>query len=245
MIMNIFWIIAIALICYLVFLIYPIYEAVKKADKLIATTTPFEQHPSNPEFFFLVAGDSTALGVGAADRSQSTAGRLGQKFPKADILNLGQSGATLNSLLAVMQSQKDKHYDLILLQIGANDITHLTSYDTIKSELSQILSICTKISPKTILLTSGDVGAAPVFQWPLSIYLRNRTLNVRQIFITESAKYPTVSYIDLYKEPNDDPFLKDIDKYYAPDSFHLSGEGYGLWFAEIQKKLPNYSELSR
>ena len=95
------------------------------------------------------------------------------------------SGAKLEDLLQVLKEQKNKKYDLIVLQIGANDITHFTSYDMIRNELSQILSLTQGISSKIILLTSGDVGRARVFRWPLSTLFTSRTLNVREIFIVD------------------------------------------------------------
>ena len=231
-----------SLIAYSAYLFFSIYQTMKIAEKLVANTRPYEQHPQNPDKYILVAGDSTALGVGALNMHESTAGRFGEQFPNADITNLGMNGAMLKDLLITLQNQKNEHYDLIVLQIGANDITHLTSYDAIQEELSKILFLSNKISPKTILLTSGNIGAAPVFHWPLSTYLTARTLNVRNIFKDEASKFKSVFYIDLYKDTKDDPFIKDPERHYAPDSFHLSGDGYEIWFKEIkmQGHLTNY-----
>lgn len=226
-----------AIALFVFYLWYPIAQTIKISDQLIAKTTPYEQHPLKPDKYILVIGDSSAVGVGAANNHDSIAGRLGQQFQNADITNLGVSGAKLKEALALLEQQQQKRYDLIVLQIGANDITHLTSLDTVRKELSSILAISVKMSPKTILLTSGNIGAAPLFRFPLSTYLTSRTLKVRSIFMEEASKYPSVNYIDLYREPNDDPFLNDLKKFYAPDSFHLSGDGYGIWYQEIQKKL--------
>ncbi len=222
---------------YIIFLAYPIYQSISVSEKIIATTIPYEQHPPNPEMYILVAGDSTAVGVGATENIQSIAGRLGTQFPKADISNIGISGAKLKDLLLVLQLRKIKNYNLIVLQIGANDITNFTPYDTVRNELSEILSISNEHSSKIILLTSGDLGRAPIFHWPLSNIITSRTLMVRDIFIEEASKYENVSYVDLYLNRNDDPIEKNLKKYYAPDSFHLTGDGYGIWYFFIQKKL--------
>ncbi len=222
---------------FIIFLAYPIYQAVNISGKIITATVPFEQHPSNPEIYILVAGDSSAVGVGATENINSIAGRLGTQFPKADISNVGMSGARLKDLLLVLDEHKNKNYNLIVLQIGSNDITHFTSYDTIRKELSEILSISNELSSKIILLTSGDVGRARIFYWPLSNILSSRALDVRKIFIEEASKHKNVSYVDLYLDRNDDPFEKDLKKYYAPDSFHLTDDGYGVWYFYIQKYL--------
>ena len=204
---------------------------------MMGNTVSFEQHPPNPDKSILVAGDSIAVGIGAKNPRESIAGRLGHQFPNVDITNLGLNGAKLQDLLQILRNHNNKHYDLIVLQIGANDITHFTSYSTIKSELSEILSLSNKLSSKVIILTSGNIGNAPVFHWPLSTIITGRTLNVRQIFMEEAAKNKAVTYIDLFKNRKDDPLAKNINKYYAPDFFHLSGDGYGIWYLQIQKVL--------
>ncbi len=222
---------------YILFLTYSIYQSINISQKIISTTVPYEQHPPNPEIYILVAGDSTAVGVGAIENINSVAGRLGTQFPKADISNIGVSGAKLKDLLLMLQEQKIKNYNLVVLQIGANDITHNTPYDIIRKELSEILSLTSKLNSKVIIFTSGDVGRARVFRWPLSSIITSRTLKVREIFIEEASKYKNVSYVDLYLDRNDDPFEKNLKKYYAPDSFHLTGDGYGVWYFFIQKQL--------
>jgi lysophospholipase L1-like esterase len=110
---------------------YPIYRAMKLATQLVSETKPYEQHPENPTQNFLVAGDSTAAGVGSVDNKLSTAGRLGAQFPDAEITNLGVSGDRLQDLLKTLKNLSNQRFDLILLQIGANDITHFTPYKKI------------------------------------------------------------------------------------------------------------------
>lgn len=220
-----------------IYLYYPIYQAKKTGRKIVASTIPFEQHPALPNKYILVAGDSTAAGVGANNPQETIAGRLGKEFPNADITNLGVSGDKLSELLSILKSLEQRHFDLIVLQIGSNDITHFTSSEKIRNEIGQILAICDKLSYKTILLTSGNIGNAHVFHWPLTWLFTARTLQLRSIFMEESAKHPQVSYIDLYTDRENDPFEKDIKKYYAPDLFHLTGEGYGVWYEHIQKAI--------
>ncbi|MBA3815836.1 MAG: hypothetical protein H0X29_04815 [Parachlamydiaceae bacterium] len=224
-------------IFYIFYLIFAIHQSISNSEKIINNTIPYEQHPPNPEIYILVAGDSTAVGVGATENVKSTAGRLGTQFPNADISNIGVSGAKLKDLLLVLQKQQSKNYNLLVLQIGANDITHFTSYNSVRNELSEILALASEFSAKIILLTSGDIGRAPVFHWPFSRIMTARTLKVREIFIEEASKYKKVSYVDLYLDRSEDPFEKDLKKYYASDSFHLTDDGYGVWYFFVQKHL--------
>jgi lysophospholipase L1-like esterase len=226
-----------ALLAYLVFLAYPVYHSTHISQSLIQRAVPYEQHPSVPTMRILVAGDSTAVGVGTTDNHDSTAGRLGKQFATADITNVAVSGYRLADVIAVLQKQHGKHYDLLLLQIGANDVTHGTPTVTVARQLSQVLTLCSELSDKTIVLTAGNIGLSGVFHWPLSAIITGRTILVRSIFIKTVVQYPTVTYVDLFKDKKDDIFETDIARYYAADHFHLTDEGYGIWYQYIQKTL--------
>ena len=240
--MNIFkiaLIIGIFLISYSLFVAYPIYRAIKISEQMIARVKPYEQHPLVPKQTILVTGDSTAVGVGALDNQESIAGRLGQQFPQADITNLGVSGARLKDLIPILKSQKEsfKTYDLLMIQIGANDITHFTPYATIHEQLLEVIALAEQLSKKTLILTCGNMGGARVFRWPLSFIMRERTLKVRTLFQQVISNRVKVFYIDLFKDKKNDPFEKDLKKYYAPDLFHLTGAGYGIWYLAVAKQL--------
>lgn len=221
----------------MLYLLYPIYTATKKADKQLESNVVFEQHPVNPTMHILVVGDSSAAGVGALDPKESIAGRLGQHYPNADLVNAGFSGAKVKDLIGVLQKQKGKHYDLILIQIGGNDITHFVAVDDIKKDIEEVLTLANQLSDRTILLTSGDIGKIPIFHWPLNTIMTSRTKQVRQIFMDAIAKHKNMSYIDLFYLLKKDPKLKDFSPYYSPDSFHLSGAGYGVYYFYLERAL--------
>ena len=42
-----------------------------------------------------------------------------------------------------------------------------------------------------------------------------------------------VTFVDLFRDPDEDPFVKEPHRYYCADGLHPSGEGYGLWFAAL------------
>lgn len=211
-----------------------VQRSITLSEGLIKDARPYEQHPEAPRMRILFAGDSTAVGVGSAPE-HTIAGRLGRDMPDADITNIGVSGQRLEGLLETLGSQKGKSFDVVVLQIGANDITGRTSYADIEARLAQVLSDARMLAPKVVVMTSGDVGLAPIFKWPLSAYFSTRTRAVREIFLAETKKHEGVTYVDLFVERENDTFLKDIPRYYASDTFHPSGEGYGVWYAKFPK----------
>ena len=89
---------------------------------------------------------------------------------------------------------------------------------------------------RVILFTSGSVGSAPVFPWPLSTVYTHRTKKVRELFM-RVAKEKNIAYVDLFKEKRDDPFLKDIQRFYCPDMLHLTADGYRVWYDQLKIAL--------
>ncbi len=218
------------------FVWWTVQKSIAVSVGLIAQAAPYEQHPSHASSRILVAGDSTAVGVGSAS-STSVAGRVGADFPQADVTNLGISGLRLAELKKILRAQAGKKYDLVLLQIGANDITGRTPYGSIRADLAAVLDMADTLAPRIAVMTAGNVGTSPAFRWPLSWYITARTRVVREIFIDEVLKRPHAAYADLFKEAADEPFSKDIPRFYARDFFHPSAEGYGLWYAALRPLL--------
>lgn len=211
---------------------YPVYKSLRMSAEIEGNTVPFEQHPENPTMRILVTGDSTAVGTGASRSEDSTAGRLGAIYPNADIENISENGLKIGELETKLRYLQGK-YDLIVIQIGANDIVRFTRLSFIEKKLDLILKNVTGRSEKVVVITSGNIGLAPLFKKPLSNLISNRTWHVRNIFMNRVREYPNALYADLYKEREDDIFIKDIERYYAKDHFHPSSDGYKVWFSAI------------
>ena len=209
-------------------------ELVKKAEKYERKSTL--DFPLNKTLF--VFGDSTAVGVGASKNTLSTAGLLGEKYTEAEVLNFGVSGAKLEDVIYKQfpQVERDKKADIIIVQAGANDIVQFTNLKDVENSLKKVLNLAKeKIKPdgKIIILHSGNVGSSPIFPFPFSYILKRRTRLVRNIYLKNVSPY----YVDLFQEKNEDIFLSDPKKFFAPDSFHPGDAGYKYWFDKIEEKL--------
>ena len=213
-------------------------HSINASKPLIASAAAYEQHPLSPSLRILIAGDSTGVGVGAKDNRESIAGRIGAAYPSADIANIAHSGDTLADLEKVLRAKASGKYDIVLLQIGANDITGRTTYADIRAALTRVLSRAHQLGNKVVVMTSGDVGLSPAFMWPLSAYFDHRTRETRKIFIEETGAVPGTVYIDLFREPLDEIFITDVPRYYASDRFHPSGDGYAVWYRALKPALP-------
>ncbi len=126
--------------------------------------------------------------------------------------------------------------DTILIQLGANDIVHLTPLSDAMRDLETLLQLTKRHSKKVIFFTSGNVGSAPLFPFPVSIFYRIRS-NYFFGNYKKLAQKNGVPYVELYLPWADDPFVKNPSLYYASDSFHVTNAAYELWYQKIKAKM--------
>lgn len=230
----------------LTLLIFYILYAYKHTQNLVqigtavaTNTTPYTQVGSSGKQF-LVIGDSTAVGVGATNPSESIAGRIGQDYPTVSIKNLGVSGAKTNEIVPTLVALKDESFDFILIQIGGNDIVRFTNLSELKNSINNVIIEAKKHSDTVILMTSGNVGTAKLLPIGTRFLFTKRTEAVRETFMS-SSKINGVEYVDLYRATKDDPFAKDPEIFYAKDSFHPSSKGYADWYTFLKRTMDTIS----
>ena len=205
---------------------------VRESAALVGESRAFER-PGGGSPRILVAGDSTAVGTGASPDG-SVAGRFGSEFPRASIRNVSTNGWKTADLLAAFP--EGGSFDLIVLQIGANDIIRGTPEQAFEASLGALFAKAKASSPNVVALHSGNIGLAPMFRWPASSILAARTRKYREAYMRIAAEHGVV-YVDLYDEREDDVMSKDIAKYYAADLLHLTNNGYGVWYGEIRETM--------
>ena len=147
-----------AVIAYGIYLYLPIRSALQKDETLLPATVAFQQRLTHPSMHILVMGDSTAVGVGAIPNTLSIAGRLGNQFPTAEVVNDSKSGIVTGELMSMIQAHSKEHYDLVVLQIGANDVVHFTDLNAVRADLRSVLAMAHQMSPHIIVLTAGNIG---------------------------------------------------------------------------------------
>jgi len=228
-----------------------IKRLVNIGQDLATAAKPYEQRPATPTSTILVTGDSSAVGVGAATPQESVAGRLGQRYPSATIENTGHNGERVGGLLQklievnqggsstepVAKPDAKKPYDLVLLQIGGNDLIHRTPFADLERDLPLLLDQAKKLSDQIVLINGGNYRHIPMFPWPANLYFDRQSRLGMELF-SRIAQEKGVAYVELYK-----PAAQDRDRNhkadYAADQFHLNGTGYAWWFDGIVKAIEN------
>ncbi len=210
----------------------------RTSAKLVERSKAFERIIDNGSPRILVMGDSTAVGTGTTPEG-SVAGHFGAAFPNASIANVSENGWKIDDVLAAFPRFEPNSFDLVVLQIGANDIIRGTPEKDFETSLGALFDKATAAGKNVIALHSGNIGLAPMFHWPASSILSARTQRYREIYMRVAAE-KGVAYVDLYKEETDDVMNNDVSTYYANDLLHLTDKGYGFWYGEIRKAMAKH-----
>lgn len=226
------WVIGILCVGVVFFLVATRTHMAFESRALLAASRPYTQSPEQPVAHVLVIGDSTAVGTGAAS-DFSVAGRLGAEFSDIHIENRAVNGAVVQGVHTQLREAARERYALVVIHAGANDVLRFRNIDDTAAEIDALLASASERAEQVVFLTAGNIGLAPAFFPPLSYLYTARTKALRARVLT-LAKTHDVAYVDLFKPRSEDIFLRDIQRYYAPDGLHLSAEGYGYWYEQIR-----------
>ncbi len=212
-----------------------VYMKTKVAAAMMAEAVPYEALTTDYQKTLLILGDSTGVGTGASLKEDTVAARVAGYVGATYVENQAKNGAAVEDLTTQIQRLHLSHYDLILLQIGGNDILAFHDAKKTAKKLDKIMDTFPDAG-NIIFLMAGNVGGAtliPYLARPVYSYLSRKFHKE----FGKLAKKRGIPYVNLYRRPSDDPFIKDPEKYLSADGLHPSSEGYGEWFEEVKKVL--------
>lgn len=190
---------------------------------------------------YVVLGDSTAVAQGA-DYQQGFAVATTQHLAAdhaVTMYNLAVSGArtadVLNQQLPQMPKQVQK-LDLVLIAVGPNDVTHLTSSTSVKNSLQKITDqlVRQNCDVKIVLTGSAQMGAVPRFPQPLRALMGWRTTQLNKIF-DQVINQKQLTFAPIAKKTG--PTFEQNPALFAPDKFHPNAEGYAIWIPVLNAAL--------
>jgi lysophospholipase L1-like esterase len=182
----------------------------------------------------LILGDSTGVGTGASREEDTVAGRLYADFPHMSIRNVSVNGYRVRDLFKVLEKEKDTTYDLIILSVGGNDTWHLSDIPELTEDIGKVLDILKKMSRGHVMfLIYTNIGTAPIFPRFIQVFMKERALEIRHRFL-DIAEAKGIIVADLFPEYHLNVFTLNPHKYFAPDGFHPSSEGYAVWYKIIK-----------
>lgn len=193
---------------------------------------------------YLVLGDSTAAGRGG-DYDQGiameTARHLARSRPVL-LINLAVSGAKVadvarDQLPAAVRLKPD----LVLLAVGANDVTHFTPGGKITAGLTAIVTGLATARPGVGIALTGspDMGTVRRFAQPLRWLAGTQTARVNRAvdraMVSSRGQNAALVFAPIARETG--PYFRKDASLFAPDRFHPNDRGYATWLPVLNAAL--------
>lgn len=205
---------------------------------IAARTRGAESHPENPVATLIVLGDSTGVGVGADQPSESVAGRIAARHPTLRVCNYAVSGAQACHLAEQLDRHGEGPIDIALVQCCANDVRGDDPVEQVERDLEATVVRCRARGAFVAIMPGCNFSHAPFFR-PLFAPPRfNRRALALHAMIHRVAERHGAVYVDLFDMDARHHFFNEGGRYFCADGLHPSGEGYRVWFERLVGHLP-------
>jgi len=200
--------------------------------------------PRGPETFgsgqplnFVVLGDSTSIGQGSDYNdgiARNSARYLTEKGYAVTMQNFGISGAVAQDVLTQqLPKAVQLSPDVVLLAVGANDVTHFTASTKVRDSLNQTIRQLQASNPKVAIILTGSpqMGSIPRFPQPIRYVAGVRTAKLNETLA--SLQQSTVILAPLATDTGQ--LFSEHPELFAEDNFHPTGAGYQGWMPTLQR----------
>lgn len=173
-------------------------------------------------------GDSTVAGVGAPTVQGTLPAQLAERVAAAlgrpvVVDGFGVSGARTNEILG-MQGEDLDEYDVVVLAIGSNDVTHLTPPWTLRRQTAALLDGL----PKPVVFGGIPLfGGATALDRPLRDLVRGYASVLRRVQRDTAHGRDGVVFVNIAVEAS--PRFRGVPGAMSTDGFHPGPPGYGFW----------------
>lgn len=180
-------------------------------------------------------GDSTASGVGVL-RPEDALPRQTASLVGAPerVVSLAVSGARISGVLGRQVPRVPPDADVIVIDVGANDVTHAARLATFHRQYEAVLRrLPARVA--VILLGVPDVGSARRLDQPLRAIAgwRGRSLST---VIRGLARRHHAAFVDIARSTGP-AFRHDPKRYFFRDGYHPDAAGYRLWAQAVAPAL--------
>lgn len=185
-----------------------------------------------PRLSFVVLGDSTAAGIGVDDPGDAYPTVLARRLAEAtgrrvELSAFGIAGARVSDVANEQVGKvAARDPDLVFVGIGANDVTHVTSLDDVRDDMTQALRELKETGAVVVVAGPPDMRALAWHQ-PLRWLAGFRGKQVADA-IEDVARAEGVPVVELAEEAG--PFFEeDPEAHFSSDEFHPGPLGYRRW----------------
>ncbi len=180
----------------------------------------------------LAVGDSVIAGVGAErveealvwGTSQMLANRLGRRVQWTARGRIGEKSRTL--LKQLSSDSLESSYDVVIVSVGVNDITSMTSPAEWRGNVTALLQHIADRSPEAVIAVAGipPLGAFPLLPQPLRFAAGQRGLAFDRELMRVVSEFSQALHVPVRFSPCASKF--------SADGFHPSPSSYSV-FAEV------------
>ena len=210
----------------------------RTAPRFAPASGPSEASVGNGEQTRLLAiGDSIIAGVGASELSAALVGQTASALATSRNCRVswrapGVSGYDSTKILErLLPELPDVAFDFIIVSVGVNDITGLTTVRKWRRNLSLILGQLQDHSPDAVIAVAGmpPLHGFPLLPQPLRAAFGMRARSFDEIAKTVVDRHENSLHVPLDFEPDPEKF--------APDGYHPSEESYSEFGRSMADRL--------
>ena len=202
----------------------------------LARHVTHHRDPPAPALRLLAIGDSPFEGVGIERIVDTLPVRLAEQLAQAGGTPVewhvhARNGATASSARArLLPAVESMPFDLILVSIGVNDVTGLSTGARFRRDLQALLAALRAHSPKAQLVVLGipPMQAFPLLPQPLRSWLGGRSRRLEAIGIEAAQAF------DALHSPVS---ITPVPELFANDGFHPSAFGHARWADSVLQQL--------
>jgi lysophospholipase L1-like esterase len=135
-----------------------------------------------------------------------------------------------------VSAPQERRPDLVLISVGANDVTHLTPIRSVRRDLERIVGRLRAANPATKIVITGSpgMGSPPRIPRLLRGIASCQTARInkmmREVAATEGLTFAPIAEVT-------GPMFRADRSLFASDRFHPNARGYATWVPVLNRAL--------
>jgi len=189
------------------------------------------------ELHLLALGDSIIAGVGTGSVEKSMPVQFAQSLATTRNISvhwqvIGANGADISDLrYSIRQLDDQQQVDVILISIGVNDVTGLSSTRRWRMQVSQLVAELSEKWPQARVIFVGlpPMGKFPLPPQPLRFTLGQRASTLDSIAADIISRQELMLHVPTEINPGEQEFCED--------GFHPSAESCAYWASVLAQRF--------
>ncbi|WP_367647321.1 SGNH/GDSL hydrolase family protein [Ruegeria arenilitoris] len=186
-----------------------------------------------PRLRLLIAGDSSAAGVGAGTQEQALSGQLvkllGRQF-SVEWRLVATTGHTTGDTIEDLR-RIEGQFDAAVTALGVNDVTRAVTCNRFKRQQAELMRLLTvDLGVRAVIVTGvPQMDRFPALPQPLAWVLGRQSARLDEGLREVISSSPQARHLPLHLP--DDPALAAVDGY------HPSPKAYRLWAEQAARMI--------